>query len=261
MDKQPVIKVGGDVESALKGQYRINPRAVIKEAWLHTLSSRKNINFGLTIALSIGIFTTLLLSPFFGGMENVQKSPEAYLILEFVITVVLAPIFAALSMMGVYGAVGLKTNAKFTFSFLNKTSVLALCAIISKFMIFVGMNLFLFPGLYLFIMLSLAAPLILDKGLSPLKAIKISLQATRFQWLQICAIYFFIFFTVVAIFTPLFYLSQTGAGLIALILFAFALSYIVPMYYYVKGIIYREMFGLKLLTSDNIDKDEGTFIA
>ena len=62
MDKQVVYKVGGDIDSALKGDYQLDPKAILKEAWGHTQSNRKVINFALLTTLFIGLFIILIIT-------------------------------------------------------------------------------------------------------------------------------------------------------------------------------------------------------
>ena len=51
MEKIPVVKVGGSVEEAIKGEYSLDVAAILKEAWQITLKSRMAINLGLLTCL------------------------------------------------------------------------------------------------------------------------------------------------------------------------------------------------------------------
>ena len=77
MEKHPIIHVGGNMESALKGDYKINVQAILKEAWALTAIHRQTINLSLMFIVSVGIIGLLLSSHFLGGVENVIADPEA----------------------------------------------------------------------------------------------------------------------------------------------------------------------------------------
>ncbi|MGJ8692355.1 MAG: hypothetical protein ACSHW0_07725 [Thalassotalea sp.] len=246
MDKETIFKVGGDLESALKGEYQLAPKAILKEAWLHTQASRKVLNLALLTTLLIGLLITLFVSQFFGGIEVTYQNQEAQLLINIVITICLAPLIASLEMMGVLGSVGLKTDAKFLFSSIKKLSALALCSLLTMFIVSLGIQLLVLPGLYLLVALSLTLPLIVSKGLSPIKAIVVSIQATRFQWLKIFIVYFALFIVLLITIIPLVLLLNSSAAIVGVIFFLFVMSYLAPMFYYTKGILYREIFGLEL---------------
>jgi hypothetical protein len=94
--------------------------------------------------------------------------------------------------------------------------------------------------------LSLVLPLVVEKRLSPITAIVLSLKATRFQWGQLLAIYAILTLMLIAAFLPMVVLSQSSAGIVGGVMTIFALSYLAPLFYNVKGILYREIFGMQL---------------
>jgi membrane-anchored glycerophosphoryl diester phosphodiesterase (GDPDase) len=112
------------------------------------------------------------------------------------------------------------------------------------------MSLLYIPGIYLAVSLSLALPLVVEKNLSPLKAIILSLQVTRFQWFKLLAIYTLLFIALFMSLLPLVILANTQMSVIGVIIFLVALTFIAPLFYNVKGILYREIFGMQLQASD-----------
>jgi amino acid transporter len=163
---------------------------------------------------------------------------------------VIYPFLVGVEMMGVFHAVGLKTNSKLIFAFLKRGSWVAVCALLTSVLITLGMSLFVFPGIYLAVALSLVLPLVVDKKLSPIKAITLSLQVTRFQWFKLLAIYSLLFLTLFLSLIPLAILAKTQFSVIGVMLFLVALTFIAPLFYNVKGILYREIFGMQLQASD-----------
>jgi hypothetical protein len=153
-------------------------------------------------------------------------------------------------MMGVYHAVGLKTNSKLIFAFLKRGSWVAVCALLTSVLVTLGMSLFYLPGIYLAVALSLTLPLVVEKKLSPIKAIVLSLQVTRFQWFKLLAIYTFLFLALFLSILPLVIIANTPFSVMGVMFFLIALTFLAPLFYNVKGILYREIFGMQLQAVD-----------
>jgi hypothetical protein len=250
VDEKKVVQIGGSIEKSLQGEYTIDVSLVLKEAWQLTLRSRIAINLGLLFTLILGIVVSFLISNTMGGIEQVIKDPQSTTLLNIVVTMVIYPFLVGVEMMGVFHAVDLKTNSKLIFAFLKRGSWVAVCALLTSVLITLGMSLFVFPGIYLAVALSLVLPLVVDKKLSPIKAITLSLQVTRFQWFKLLAIYSLLFLTLFLSLIPLAILAKTQFSVIGVMLFLVALTFIAPLFYNVKGILYREIFGMQLQASD-----------
>jgi len=85
--------------------------------------------------------------------------------------------------------------------------------------------------------------------MSPIKAISVSIQATRFQWFKIFSIYLILALAVLISALPVAAAGASELGFIAIAFFLFCLAYLAPLFYNVKGILYREIFGLQMQTS------------
>ena len=94
--------------------------------------------------------------------------------------------------------------------------------------------------------LSLVLPLVVEKKMSPIKAISVSIQATRFQWFKIFSLYLILALAVLVAALPVAATSASELGFIAIAFFLFCLAYLAPLFYNVKGILYREIFGLQM---------------
>ena len=64
------------MERAVKGDYHIDVKAVLEEAWQQTRKSRISINVGLMFTFILGIGVTMLLSSYLGGIELVMEDPQ-----------------------------------------------------------------------------------------------------------------------------------------------------------------------------------------
>ncbi len=262
VEERSILQVGGSIEKALKGEYVIDVKGVLQEAWRLTQKSRSSINFGLLISLMIGVLVTLLVTSFVGGVELLFQDQQASALLNILVTLVVYPFLVGVEMMGIFHAVGLQTQVKLIYAFLKRGSWVAICALLSSTLVALGISMMVVPGIYLAVALSLALPLVVEKRLSPLKAITLSLQVTRFQWFSLFAIYFLLFIALVLAALPLVLLAQTNVALLGGVVTLFALSYLAPMFYNVKGILYREIFGMQLSVSkDASEHFDSTFSA
>ncbi|WP_085299665.1 hypothetical protein [Cognaticolwellia mytili] len=262
MEKLPIMKVGGSIDTAIKGEYNLDVVAILKEAWQITLKSRMAINLGLFFCLFIGMFVSIIASAPLGGIEEVIKDPQSMTLLNIIVTLVVYPFLVGVEMMGVFHSVGLKTRSQLVFAFLKRGSWVAVCALLTSTLVTIGLTLFYLPGIFLAVALSLALPLVVEKRLSPMKAITVCIQATRFQWFKLFSIYLLLALAVIISALPVAAAGGSELGFIAIAFFLFCLTFIAPMFYNVKGILYREIFGLQTQSStDKPDSITDTFSA
>ncbi|MDO6447238.1 hypothetical protein Q4493_15825 [Colwellia sp. 1_MG-2023] len=262
MEERSVLQVGGSLEKAVKGEYSIDVKAILAEAWSTTSKSRIAINVGLLFTLSIGVIITLIISNYLGGIEEVFQNQQSSALLNIIVTLVVYPFLVGVEMMGVFHAVGLNTHPKLVFAFLKRGSWVAICALLTSTLITMGITFFVLPGIYLAVALSLVLPLVVEKRFSPLKAITLSLQATRFQWFNLFALYLILFFLLIVASLPLLLLGDSSVGLLGGVITMFALTYVAPLFYNVKGILYREIFGMQLSIAKGSGNDiDTTFTA
>lgn len=231
--------------NALAGNYSLDVNTILKEAWQQTLQSRISINIGLCFVLFLGTLVSLITSNMLGGIEAVLKDQNAMSILNIVVTIVIWPFLAGIEMMGVLHAQGKKTRAIMVFSFLQRGSWVALCALLTSILVGIGFQLYMVPGIILAVLLSLTIPLVVDKSLSPFSAIKVSVLSLRFKFFQIFRLYLLLFIALLGLAMPIVLLAESAIAPVAIVLFLFGMSFLAPLYYNVKGILYREIFGVK----------------
>jgi hypothetical protein len=262
VEKNKIINVGGNIESAVQGQYSIDVKTVLQEAWSLTKHSRLPIIVGTLMCTVLTLLIVFIASQYLGGLEKSFVDMQAQYIINILVTLVVSPFVAGVEMMGVFHAVGLKTQPKLIFSFLSKGAVIAICALLSSTLSSLGFNLFILPGIFLLVTLSLTIPLVVEKNIMPLKAIILSVKALRFQFFKILAIYGILIMALLLSTFPLLLLFQSGFEIIGAAFLMFALTYLAPLFYNTKGILYREIFGVQLNASENIAQgDSGNFSA
>jgi hypothetical protein len=241
--------IGGSVDKATRGEYSIDVKGVLFEAWQQTLKSRLPINLGLFIVLVLGMLVSFVVSDFFGGIEAVieqakEQESQALQVINAVVTIVVWPFIAGIEMMGVYHAINKPTKTNMILAFLNRGSWVALTALLTSVLISIGLQLFVIPGVLLAALLSLTILLVVEKKFTPMQAIILSIKALRFKILHLLLIYFILLMALISLLLPVSLLLSSSLAPIAIMVFLYGLSYVVPWYYNVKGILYREIFGV-----------------
>jgi hypothetical protein len=241
--------IGGSVEKATRGEYSIDVKGVLFEAWQQTLKSRLPINLGLFIVLVLGMLVSFVVSDFFGGIEAVieqakEQESQALQVINAVVTIVVWPFIAGIEMMGVYHAINKPTKTNMILAFLNRGSWVALTALLTSVLISIGLQLFVIPGVLLAALLSLTILLVVEKKFTPMQAIILSIKALRFKILHLLLIYFILLMALISLLLPVSLLLSSSLAPIAIMVFLYGLSYVAPWYYNVKGILYREIFGV-----------------
>lgn len=265
MEEKQQIQIGGNVDKAVKGEYVITPRDVLSEAWQLTNANRLSINLGLIFVFFLGLAIVFISSQYFGGLESALANPEAMVALNLLVTIAIYPFIAGVEMMGVLHAVGIKTRPRLVFSFLRRGSWVALCAVMTSMFISLGLQLFIIPGIFIAVLLSLTIPLVVEKQLSPAKAIVLSIKALRFQMFNIFFVYLALFMGLIVAAMPFALFGGNGSGggdILAMAIFFFLMSYLAPLYFNAKGVMYRDIFGMQLQAvksdfNDNSDNSSG----
>jgi len=257
-EKISIVQIGGSIDRALKGDYKIDVKATLTEAWQLTLKSRVAINLGLLFSLLLGMLVSFVISNYLGGIEAVLADRQASMLVNVVVTIAVWPFIAGVEMMGVLHAVGMKSHVKMTFGFLNRASWIVLCALFTSLLTSIGFQLFVLPGLFLAITLSLTIPLLIEKKMMPIKAVVVSIQALRFQILPLFLLHFILLMSLVMLLFPFALLIETSVAPLGILCFLFGFTYLAPLFYNVKGILYREIFGVSIATDKAIDELERT---
>ncbi|GAB3018148.1 hypothetical protein GCM10027098_11340 [Bowmanella dokdonensis] len=239
--------LGGSLEHALAGEYKIDLRALLKEGWALSNTNRWVMVQAVLLLVSltiVGVLAYLKLAEI-KGIE--PTDPQFLMLAELGWIILSAPLFTGLIMMGINNSVGGICKPEQLFHFLPRTLVLALTALMSGLLVELGMMLFILPGLYLMVATSFSLPLVVEKGLTPAKAIFVSIRVINHKWREFLLLY--------CLFGCLFFLS--------IITFGLALFWVAPFYYAVKGLLYRDIFGITVRVdiSTGVQHDESVFHA
>lgn len=250
------LHVGGTLENALSGNYKLSASRVIQEAfsltqhnfWRFVPASLVLITVNVLIFFAILAFLIGSPSLFFDAfIGKEQMSPELFSsgqIAMLASTVLSSPIYAGASMMGLSHAIGFETKPRHIIKGLTFgiAVIIAVCCIslIER----VANEIIPILGLFFSVAFSMTILLICEKKLKPVEAIFISFRASTKKMLPLCLIYLAIMLA--------FIVSYVTAGL--------ALIWALPFMFNVKGILYREMFGvgIEITISEEGDDDSSS---
>lgn len=224
------------LQQSLQQGFTLAPKAIFQEAWQRIHGAKMTILLAAIGVVGCWLVLNQLLATVAGDGEEMSWGVS---LLGLGISMIIAPMSAALDMMGVHRAVErpIRPNQIFDyFRFLLPLAVASLLmGIISSLFMPLGQMLglspvlSLLPTLVLSVALMFTFPLILDKGMTPLQAITTSLRLFAKQWLLLLSIHILMLLLFMgAIFT-------LGVGLV----------WAIPMYVVVKGILYREACGVE----------------
>lgn len=236
------FNLGGSVEKALAGDFELKSLDVIREAWQLTMQNLLRFSPAVCILIAIQavIFFFALqlqvgdLSSVLGMFQNPDTLDpsifQSIFVANFSYEVITAPIYAGIAMMAMSHAAGLKTETRHITKGLSFTVPVILVAMINLLMQAIAGAIFPFLSFYLSIAFSNAILLVCEKRMTPIQALLTSLRGVNKRLFAVAGIY------LVAMLMFFAGLMMYGLGLIVA----------VPFFFHVKGIIYRNMFGIRL---------------
>ncbi|EPE37587.1 hypothetical protein CF66_2405 [Candidatus Photodesmus katoptron] len=247
------INLGGSLERGISGNYELKITEIFKEAWNHTM---KNL---LSFSPSIVIFTVIHIGVFYIALKlqllnfsiiiDILKNPnnifdsnliDSLFLSSFITTIISAPIYAGISLMAMSHVAGLSTKKLHIIKGLQFTIPVILATFLSLLIQNIAEIIFPFLSLYFSVAFSNSILLICEKGVLPIQSLLFSFRAINKKLFVIIFIYLLLF--LIFLLSILFY----GIGLI----------FTIPFFFHVKGIIYRNMFGieLKIISTKKIHK-------
>ncbi|WP_025673527.1 hypothetical protein [Salinivibrio socompensis] len=247
------IHMGGSIETALNGRYRLDPFEIIKEAFSQTFK-----HFWSFLPAALGLFATqigilmlmitlLLGAPshlfeaLVGQRELTTDMISSIWLANFTSEVLIAPLYAGASLMGLSHAIGFRSKPRHLLKGLAFALPVTVVICLSATLQSIASMIFPLFSLYVAMAFSMAPLLICEKRVTPMKALAVSFRAVNKKLFQIATIY--------AVVGVLFLISFATAG--------FALVWALPFLFNVKGVIYREMFGVgvEVAVSKNDDNN------
>lgn len=235
-------------------KYNIDIFELLKQANQNTKQ-----NFGgilllsaIILILSMGMLTAYLnilgISDVQAWLEQKIEVPMwKQVTFNLVLTAVGAPLWAGIIMMAIKTARGQSETAVNSLQYYRQIVVLALASILVSTLTTLGLGLYILPGIYLMLVTSFTTPLVIDKGYSPINAIKLSIIESN------------------KILKALFVLALIFVMAAILIIFTIGIAYIWvgPLFFNVKALLYQRLFYDidELQQYESVNGEEGRFDA
>ncbi|WP_418642221.1 hypothetical protein ACNUDM_07060 [Vibrio chaetopteri] len=250
------FNLGGSIERAISGKYDLKAGAVFQEAWQQTIKHFLSFSPAIIalIFVQVGIFyialqlqlgdPSVILQAFQDPSLLNQSIFQAIFVANFSYEVVSAPVFAGISLMAMSHAAGLTTKTRHIGKGLQFTVPVIIATLFSLMLQGVVSMILPFLSMYLSLAFSQSILLICEKKVPPLQSLLLSLRAVNKKIFVLAGIYTLVMLMFIV--GAMFY----GIGLI----------FVLPFFFHVKGIVYREMFGITLkivATEGNGSNDSG----
>ncbi|MGX9416126.1 hypothetical protein ACWU4D_02120 [Vibrio sp. WJH972] len=244
--------LGGSIDKALKGESELKVNAVIRESF--SLTVKNFIGFTPAIVTFIAVtfvafmITLNVLGYSLSDITLIATNPEALtielieacFIAVFSAEVICSPLFAGISLMAMSQSAGLKTGFATLLKGFQYTVPIIIVTLLNLIIQAISSSLFGPLSFYFSLAFAHSILLICEKRVLPHNALLISLKATNKKLFPLC-----ILFTIGTILLVM-ALMTGGIGLI----------FILPFYMHLKGTIYRNLFGIKLMIVSKSDSQE-----
>ncbi|WP_428772467.1 hypothetical protein [Vibrio sp.] len=248
------FNLGGSIDQALSGKYQLKVTEVLGEAWKNTIKHFWSFSPAIIIlmAVQVAIFyialelqlgdAARLLDAIQDPQLFDQSIIQAIFVANFSYEVISAPIYAGISLMAMSHSAGLSTRLGHIGKGLQFTIPVIIATLFSLVLQGIAGMLVPFLSMYLSLAFSNAILLICEKRITPMQSLLLSLRAVNKKLFAIAGIYLILMLLFVL--AAMFY----GIGLII----------VLPLFFHAKGIIYRNMFGIKLkiVAKDNHSDDD-----
>lgn len=255
MEQKKQFKIeGGSVEKSLKGETQLDLKAIAKEAWDLSKNTKTAVLHGVLLLFFIAMIFAWALQSIFGITDLSIVPPQMMISLKVAGIIVTTPIVATMFLLGISHSVGVKPRF---LSVLKKVlgSVLVillalLLAAMSDLGSLVGSQVNVLSGLAVLFYINLATGfsimLLVEKKLAPSQCVVQSLKVFHKYWMPLST----------------FYLAYYCCLILGALSLGFAYIWIIPFFINMKGILYRELFGVKVRDVNNKpNQDEAVFHA
>jgi hypothetical protein len=222
--------VGGSIENSLQGKANLDMTALAKEAWNISQTRKGSLLQGSLLIFGVVLLCIAILEQIFDVQDWAVAPPNVQLALQIVVTVITAPLVAAMFMTGISHSVGERPAFSKVLRRIINSALVIFIAVLILVIVYLGFALFLLPGLYLGLATGFSMMLYVEKQLPPSQAILQSIRVFNRYWLQL----------------SIFYMGAFLMFIIGMFTFGLAYIWIIPFYFNLKGVLYRELFGIQV---------------
>ncbi|MFI3246459.1 MAG: hypothetical protein R3Y10_08240 [Ferrimonas sp.] len=224
--------------------------SVLKTAYKATVRQWRVMLMAVLIVAGILLLFTLLsvqLMGYFWGISlTAEDSLEQMLMpLQYLLLIVSAPLEAGLAWLGLGAFLGKNIRPQQVFYAMPLSAGLIVIALVSSALVNLGLQLLLFPGIYLMAVLSFANLYYLQHQGTPLQAMWRSAKVVHHH------------FGLVLGFNG----AMIGLFMLAAIPFGLGLVFAVPFYFIGKGVLYHRLFSVDDMPEPEEQTSESPVIA
>ena len=218
----------GSLENALAGNYNFDPVESYKKAW-EIMPGLKG-TFWIAMLIYIVIAGVLgAITGFTLGSADPYSFGVGDLISQVLTTFLLSPLYAGIFMILIKHSIGSPIQVGELFNHYDKIVPIFIVMFLTQILVMIGLVLFIIPGIYLMVCFSFALPLVIEKNMSPIEALKTSRKVVHHKWFSFAG--FFLLGLVVIL-----------AGVLALLV---GLVWAIPLASLAWALVYRDVFGIE----------------
>ncbi|WP_158968884.1 hypothetical protein [Paraglaciecola sp. L3A3] len=243
MEEQKFEVIGGSLDKSLRGETQLDLKELARESWELTKNRKSEVLQGVLFLFFIAIILAWALQSVF-GVTNIETAPPRLLMMIKVAGIIVtAPIIASMLMLGISHSVGSKPPfflllKKVLSSVLVILLTLAIAAftdlsssLISSVNVLVGFIVLIYLGMAT----GFSMMLLVEKKLAPSQTI---IQSFKVYNRYILPLSFF-------------YLAFVLLFILGMFTFGIVYIWLIPFYFNFKGVLYRELFGVRVAKLDN----------
>lgn len=246
---------GGSLEKSLRGETKFDFRAIAQEAWQLSKNTKGEVLQGVMLLLFVAIVFAWLMQSFFGVSDLNLLPPRMLIGLKVAGVIITTPIIATMFLLGISHSVGIKPRFFSVFKKVLGSVIVILLALLLAAMSDLGsllgsqvnVSLGFIALFYVNLATGFSIMLLVEKRLPPSQCVLQSVRVFHKYWLPLL----------------LFYVAYYSSLFLGLLTFGFAYIWIIPFFINMKGILYRELFGIVTTKrgSSPLKKDESIFHA
>ena len=229
------------IERNLKGDYQFDIGVIMKQGWQLTLLTKWTYMRMFIFIFGLTALAVIVIIQYRGITDISQMDRTTEAILNIVLTILMAPFVTAVSLFGYHASTGRSGGFYDLFALLPRSAIICIATLFVSVLVGFGFQLLIIPGVYLLVATDFTLLLIADKKLRPFAAIGLSVRMVTRYWL------------------PFLKLLLIFIALTAVIILTLGIAFFLigPLYYNVKGILYRDLFGAAGTTPESNSNTTG----
>jgi hypothetical protein len=241
---------GGSLEKSLNGETQLDLKMIAKEAWNLSKNTKTAVLHGVLLLFFIAIVFAWALQSIFGITDLSVIPPRMMISLKVAGIIVTTPIIAAMFLLGIVHSVGIKPRFLTTLKNVTGSVLVILLALLLAAMSdvgsIIGSQISVLLGLAILSYINLATGfsimLLVEKKLAPSQCVVQSLKVFHKYWIPLSTFYI--------VYYCCLFLGALSLG--------FAYIWIIPFFINMKGILYRELFGVTVSRDEDQSNPEET---